>query len=595
MMERNFYSDEFEQLIRDKTEQYKMYPSEKVWKGVHGSLHTKRRWFFAGMSLLVTGILFFAGKELIAPSNRTNQGRKMALTGSAASSTNKETQENTPPPGFSAFRANKPSSGPSRHNGQVSDPSSPEESTSKGISITVSDPVISQPDLQLALSHATRSPIEAPSFTRMASKVEIKASVLTEENAPERTGQQENLSVSASSPNDRQSSDKQAFAEKQSNEKQSSGKLFAGRQSDIGRRLTGKQLVDKQIAYYTLSRSLPWEKGTEFNDFVFTKADSRLADARIARTIRNNMAAMKNLAVTRPDAGSVMGSDLLDDSAREMTRKPAPSPEMLDQQRSNWLHDYAVYNLPAATWRRRKAWQLFVAPTVNYRTLSGGDFLMPKSIVENIPVAPVHSGSAKDYVDHTPALGFEVGGNLLYRMTRKLTLRMGLQFNFSRYTIKAYASSPQEATITLSSPYGYYLDSITNLSDIRNFGGKKQETLNNDYYSFSAPIGLEWRILGDGRLQWSVAATVQPTYMLNRNAYLLTTDYNNYTKEPSLFRKWNINGGLETFLSYKIGGIRWQIGPEFRYQLLSTYSSRYPMRENLKGYGLKIGMTKTIR
>src|SRR5882724_6056689 len=68
MKESNFYSDEFEQLLREKTEQYKMYPSEKVWKGIHGSLHTKRRWFITSMSLLVTGILFFAGRELLSPS-----------------------------------------------------------------------------------------------------------------------------------------------------------------------------------------------------------------------------------------------------------------------------------------------------------------------------------------------------------------------------------------------------------------------------------------------------------------------------------------------------------------------------------------------
>ena len=68
MKESNFYSDDFEQLIRGKTEQYKMYPSENVWKGVHNSLHTKRKWFIGSMALLVTGILYFSGKELIAPS-----------------------------------------------------------------------------------------------------------------------------------------------------------------------------------------------------------------------------------------------------------------------------------------------------------------------------------------------------------------------------------------------------------------------------------------------------------------------------------------------------------------------------------------------
>lgn len=591
-MERNFYSDEFEQLIRDKTEQYKMYPSEKVWKGVHGSLHTKRRWFFAGMSLLVTGILFFAGKELIAPSNRTGPARKIAATNSIIASSNKdiqnkETQENTPPPAFSAFRENRSSSVSERHNGQFSEPSSAEEGSSKGITITVSDPVISQPDLRLALSHVTRSTIEAPSLHPMASGMEIKASGSSEANAAAEKPEPTDIASSSItlSSNAGPSKDKLQLAERQTgNYRQMPDKP-----------LTDKELVDRQVAYNNLSHSFPNETGKEINDAGTVLGDSRLADARIARTIRRNLAAKNNLAQTRPDGGSVLESELLDDSARETAKTPPPSPEILDQQRSNWLHDYAVYNLPVAAWRGRKAWQIFVSPTINYRSLSGGDFGTAKSIVQNVPVALFHSGSAKDYVDHDPALGFEVGGNLLYRVTRKLTLRMGLQFNFSRYTIKAYTSNPQQATIALSSYYGYYMDSITNYSSIRNFGGKKQQTLNNDYYTLSAPIGLEWRILGDGRLQWSVAATIQPTYLLNRNAYLLTTDYTNYTKEPSLFRKWNVNGGLETFLSYKIGSIRWQIGPEFRYQLFSTYSSRYPISENLKGYGLKIGITKTIR
>src|ERR1051326_3472590 len=80
MKESSFYSEDFEQLIREKTEQYKMYPSERVWKGVHNSLHTKRRWFIGSMALLVTGILFFAGRELISPSSRLAVTRKPATT-----------------------------------------------------------------------------------------------------------------------------------------------------------------------------------------------------------------------------------------------------------------------------------------------------------------------------------------------------------------------------------------------------------------------------------------------------------------------------------------------------------------------------------
>src|ERR1700712_5553634 len=86
MKESNFYSDEFEQLIREKTEQYKMYPSEKVWKGVHSSLHTKRKWFIGSMALLVGGILFLAGRELIAPSAHPASVMKAAVASYAGAS-----------------------------------------------------------------------------------------------------------------------------------------------------------------------------------------------------------------------------------------------------------------------------------------------------------------------------------------------------------------------------------------------------------------------------------------------------------------------------------------------------------------------------
>ena len=77
-MESDFYNEEFEELIRQKTDQYKMYPSEKVWKGIYNSLHTRRRRFIAGMSVLITGILFLAGKELLMPGTHTAPVKKTA-------------------------------------------------------------------------------------------------------------------------------------------------------------------------------------------------------------------------------------------------------------------------------------------------------------------------------------------------------------------------------------------------------------------------------------------------------------------------------------------------------------------------------------
>lgn len=527
MKESNFYSDEFEQLIREKTEQYKMYPSEKAWKGIHSSLHTKRRWFITGMSLLITGILFFSAKELIAPSNHAGLKKNLALnsttTASGRSAEGATEEENLPATSFSTLH-----SGPSvplavvRHNAPAPDPSDPssDKQIYKGITITISDPVISQPDLSEILSHAIHLPAEAPSLPVIAAR----GIPLPGNTAEEKTGAD--------------------------NEKEYADLAINGR-----------------------------------------------GDNRLARIVRNNPVSRNNLASTRtaPEPGA--GNETLADSAAQKTVQPSQTllTEAIDPQKVNWLQDYAVYNLTPVAKKGRKFIQFYLSPTVNYRTLTGVDFAAPKSFVQNVPVSSSHIGDAKNYVDHTPALGFEVGSNYMYKLTRNLTLKAGLQFSFSRYKIKAYSSNPQQATIALNSYYGYYMDSITAYTSIRNFGGKRVESLNNDYYQLSAPMGFELRIMGNERLQLNVAGTIQPTYLLNTNSYLLTTDYTNYTKEPSLFRRWNVNGGVEAFLSYKVhSGLRWQVGPEFRYQLLSTYNNQYPIHENLKGFGLKFGVVKEL-
>ena len=64
-MERDFYTDEFEDLIKLKADQYRMYPSEKVWKGIKRSLHSNKRKYWFGFALLLTGLSYFGIDQLI--------------------------------------------------------------------------------------------------------------------------------------------------------------------------------------------------------------------------------------------------------------------------------------------------------------------------------------------------------------------------------------------------------------------------------------------------------------------------------------------------------------------------------------------------
>jgi hypothetical protein len=241
--------------------------------------------------------------------------------------------------------------------------------------------------------------------------------------------------------------------------------------------------------------------------------------------------------------------------------------------------------------RSRFNLQLYFSPTISYRKLTDGS--ENSKDLSNVPLATTQLG-LNDFVDHKPAIGLEIGSNVLFSLTKKLTLKTGLQLNYSRYSIKAYKFYYEKANIELLTA-GRIPDTMSSYTSLRNFNGYFPELLQNQYLQLSLPIGAELRVLGNKRLQFNVAGTIQPTYLLYNDTYLLSTDFINYTKEPSLVRKWNVHTSAEAFVSYYIGGMRWQVGPQFRYQTLSSYNDRYPIKEYLMEYGVKIGVSKTLR
>ncbi|MEP7237087.1 MAG: outer membrane beta-barrel protein [Ferruginibacter sp.] len=60
-MENEFYDDDFEQLIKEKADQFSMYPSKRVWHSIYNNLHPSRRWPSLIMSLLLISSLSLIG------------------------------------------------------------------------------------------------------------------------------------------------------------------------------------------------------------------------------------------------------------------------------------------------------------------------------------------------------------------------------------------------------------------------------------------------------------------------------------------------------------------------------------------------------
>ncbi|MBN8858453.1 MAG: hypothetical protein J0H29_08695 [Sphingobacteriales bacterium] len=243
----------------------------------------------------------------------------------------------------------------------------------------------------------------------------------------------------------------------------------------------------------------------------------------------------------------------------------------------------------------RFKWQLSFSPTISYRRLTSGIGQIT-DVFRGVPYSTVQSNtSVNDLVAHKPAIGAEVGASLIYKVSNNFTLRGGLQLNYSRYQLNAYNSKPEIATLALHNKRGG-TDSVNFVTTLENHEGHGSSSswLNNEYLQISLPVGFEWSVLGNETLKWNIAANAQPVYNFANNVYLLSTDFKYYVQDPSLIRKWNINAGIETFVSYDMGSFKWQVGPQLRYQLMSSYKNAYPIKEYLVDFGFKIGVTKTF-
>jgi hypothetical protein len=57
-------------------------------------------------------------------------------------------------------------------------------------------------------------------------------------------------------------------------------------------------------------------------------------------------------------------------------------------------------------------------------------------------------------------------------------------------------------------------------------------------------------------------------------------------------RKINLGGNFGSFVSFSSRKITWHIGPDIRYQFLSSYKNNYSTKEHFLDYGIRIGISK---
>ncbi len=230
-------------------------------------------------------------------------------------------------------------------------------------------------------------------------------------------------------------------------------------------------------------------------------------------------------------------------------------------------------------------WQLYASPTVSYRKLSGEGM----SYYISNSLNSVFSPDVEKSVRHKPSVGFELGTALTYATGPNFRFKTGLQLNINRYEVQAYSYVPEVAPMTQA---GIGHTTINAISTYRNFNGFSKTWLKNQHIMMSIPLGAELTLFGSENVKFNIGGTLQPTYVLNNQAYMISTNMKNYAQEPSLYKRFNVAAGAEAYLSIKSGSYKWMIGPQFRYQIFSSYKKEYPITEHLTDYGFKIGISR---
>jgi hypothetical protein len=449
MKERNLYNDEFERQLKEKADQFKMYPSDKVWNEVHSSLHTRKRRFVFGMSFLIGSILFLAGTQLISPVHNT---RSKSITPKI--NTTAKPAVNADLPDFTAgnFDA-KPLNNSADHH--------------------------SSDEIQSGTTSFLLRPV-----------------IVSEKSAPEMQ----------------------------------------------------ESLIEKNTA--RIKPIQPVEQ-----------------------------------SVSRKSEVPVATNDISEGIQSIINQTPAIAASELIPEKTV---------TPSRNHSDRYSWEVYVTPTFNTHYLNGINYRTMAQALPTAPIMVIHIANVNGFVDNTPVLGYNIGGNILYRVSKNISLKAGLEFSFSRYYINTYNSTPGQSSATLSSYFGYVADSLISMSNGRSSIDKNPDRFQNRYYQLSIPLGVDMKVVSKGKFQVHLGATLQPSYLLNTDAYVLSNDFSSYTKDAEAFRRWNLIAGAEAYISYGVGKIRWEIGPQVRYQIFSTYKNSYPLQENMLNYGIRVGISKSI-
>jgi len=285
-------------------------------------------------------------------------------------------------------------------------------------------------------------------------------------------------------------------------------------------------------------------------------------------------------------------------SERGLMNLPVIENMMLVKLPAKITHQPIADNSIAKTFVKNKissklALEVYATPSVSYRTMSDDKTRLSyyRNIYRNNAFTDnISSKNVNTVVNQRTSLGKEIGIGTRYAIATRWKLKAGIQFNVRQFTSEAYKATGMANYAFVKNNL---LDSVSENAHYATAGTDKV-TLTNSIYQLSLPVGVQWDCIQKKKFSLGIGASLQPTYLLQDNSYILSTDYQYFSKGTKFSRQWNLNSAVDVSLNYTNKQCTFYIAPQFRYQLLTTYQDVYSIKEHRWDLGLKVGVLKTF-
>lgn len=528
-MENEFYNDDFEQLLKDKADQFRMYPSKRVWHSIYNNLHPSRRW-----PSVVMSILLLTSLGLIGYLNTGDNGLGKPMNVAYAN--------------------------------QI------DESNANANTTSVTKPLNKLQTTTVLHTKATtqQQPVDvyANAFKDvMTNETDLYEYTIVKSNRPD---YYYNSLVAA--PVEKQTTENIITVPASKDIVQNMDQYIRTNQIFADIPATSK----KKKPTTAKAKSISIDEPSRYSETDLTKSTTLpTADIFKNETSEN----------TKPDAKKITEAN----KTSIAKLNPTADNGKLTEEEKAWIENYYLDSKSARSkWKGKLGYQFYVTPAVNYRKLSSetqgsvapfatGDI---NKRISQKPGMGMEAGVGLTY-SLSPKLLLKVGAQFNYN-------NYNIDADKAQHPIITTILLNDPAT-----GYSYAAARTSTTANLYNGDALQPVTLHNRTFQLAVPVGLAYKLSSKNNVDWFAGASVQPTYIFGGNAHIISSDMKSYVSEPSSISSWNLNLGFETYMNFKMAkGVNLQVGPQVRYQVFSTYRSDVALKEKPYAVGLKLGLTK---